>query len=74
MLAFLAGKAVDTYHFHWVVLPGSAFFGMSCVFSSLDVSLIRTYLLPRLFLLSFVDPESFMHVSALSYTSSFRAY
>jgi MFS family permease len=44
LLAFLAGKAVDTYHFHWAVLPGSAFFGMS------------------LFLLSFVDPGSFMHL------------
>lgn len=44
LLAFLAGKAVDANHFHWVVLPGSAFFGMS------------------LFLLSFVDPESFMHL------------
>jgi hypothetical protein len=35
LLAFLAGRAVDAYHFHWVVLPGSAFFGMSCVFSVL---------------------------------------
>ncbi|EDR10193.1 uncharacterized protein LACBIDRAFT_318340 [Laccaria bicolor S238N-H82] len=32
LLAFLAGKAVDANHFHWVVLPGSAFFGMSCGF------------------------------------------
>ncbi|KIK03232.1 hypothetical protein K443DRAFT_5494 [Laccaria amethystina LaAM-08-1] len=44
LLAFLAGKAINV-HFHWVVLPGSAFFGM------------------LLFLLSFIDPESFMHGS-----------
>ena len=74
MLAFLAGKAVDTYHFHWVVLPGSAFFGMSCVFSILQCVANITHSSPRLFLLSFVDPESFMHVSAHPYTSSFRPY
>ena len=69
LLAFLAGKAVDTYHFHWVVLPGSAFFGMSCVFSILQTCIANiAHSSPSLFLLSFVDPESFMHVSALSYT------
>jgi len=43
LLAFLAGKAVDAYHFHWVVLPGSAFFGMSYVFFCLT-RIIHSYL------------------------------
>jgi hypothetical protein len=73
LLVLLAGKAVDAYHFHWVALPGFVFFGMSCVFPVLRLSLIRIYSSPRLVLLSFVDPESFMHVSAL-YTCSFRPY
>jgi hypothetical protein len=73
LLAFLAGKAVNAYHFYWAVLPGCAFFGMSCVFSILQAcvaNITHSYQFITQVLLVLLC-RSGKQVSALSYTSRF---